>query len=81
MVSIIKTRKGEVDKLIVRLKKKNAGHHNISKFPGLASRFPDCVIIERVSNQYTLRKKGGDVSNAVTLFQFPVKVAHAITAH
>ena len=81
LVTIIRTTKGEVDKLIVRLKKKNAGQHNRSKFPGLASRFPNCVIIERVSNQYTLRKKGGDVSNTATLFQFPVKLAHAITAH
>ena len=81
LVTIIRTTKGEVDKLIVRLKKKNAGQHNRSKFPGLASRFPNCVIIERVSNQYTLRKKGGDVSNTATLFQFPLKLAHAITAH
>ena len=50
LVTIIRTTKGEVDKLIVRLKKKNAGQHNRSKFPGLASRFPNCVIIERVSN-------------------------------
>ena len=42
---------------------------------------PDCVVIEKVSNQYTLRKKGGEVSNTATLFQFPVKLAHAITAH
>ena len=45
------------------------------------SKYPDCVVIEKVSNQYTLRKKGGEVSNTATLFQFPVKLAHAITAH
>ena len=81
LVDIIKTTKGEVDKLIIKLKNKNAGKFNKSKYPGLTSKYPDCVVIERVSNQYTLRKKGGEVSNTATLFQFPVKLAHAITAH
>ena len=47
----------------------------------MTAKYPDCVIIDRVSNQYTLRKNGGEVSNTATLFQFPVKLAHAITAH
>ena len=79
LVDVIKTTKGEVDKLIITLKNKNAGKFNKSKYPGLSSKYPDCVVIERVSNQYTLRKKGGEVSNTATLFQFPVKLA--ITAH
>ena len=81
LVDIIKTTKGEVDKLVIKLKNKNAGKFNKSKYPGLTAKYPDCVIIDRVSNQYTLRKNGGEVSNTATLFQFPVKLAHAITAH
>ena len=81
LVDIIKTTKGEADKLIIKLKNQNAGKFNKSKYPGLNSKYPDCVVIERVSNQYTLRKKGGEVSNTATLFQFPVKLSHAITAH
>ena len=81
LVDIIKTTKGEADKLIIKLKNQNAGKFNKSKYPGLNAKYPDCVVIEKVSNQYTLRKKGGEVSNTATLFQFPVKLAHAITAH
>ena len=54
---------------------------NRSKHPGLAAKYPDCVIIERVSNQYTLRKRSGDVSTTATVIQFPIKVAFAITSH
>ena len=81
LVDIIKTTRGEVDKLVIKLKNKNAGNVNKTKYPGLSAKYPDCVIIDRVSNQYTLRKNGGEVSNTATLFQFPVKLAHAITAH
>ena len=81
LVDIIKTTRGDVDKLIIKLKNKNAGKQNRSKHPGLASKYPDCVIIERISNQYTLRSKGGDVSSTATVIQFPVKLAHAITSH
>ena len=70
LVDIIKTTKGEVDKLVIKLKNKHAGRFDRSKYPGLSSKYPDCVIIERVSNQYTLRKKGGEDSNTATLFQF-----------
>ena len=41
----------------------------------------ECVIIERVANQYTLRKKGGDVGTTATVIQFPIKLAFAITSH
>ena len=39
------------------------------------------MVIERVSVNYSLRKKGGAVGATATLVQFPIKVAHAITAH
>ena len=34
-----------------------------------------------MSNQYTLRKKSGDVGTIATVIQFPVKLAFAITSH
>ena len=39
------------------------------------------MFIERVANQYTLRKKSGHVGSSALVIQFPVKPAHAITAH
>ena len=67
--------------LIVKLKNTRAGRQNRQNHPGFAARYPNCVIIERVSNQYTLRKKGGVVGTTATVIQFPVKLAFAITAH
>ena len=81
LVDVIKTTEGKVDKLIVKLQNIKAGRQNRQNHPGLASRYPKCVIIERVSNQYTLRKKGGVIGTTATVIQFPVKLAFAITAH
>ena len=79
LVAVIKSKDGEVDKLIVKLQKKNAGIQNRRKFAGLASKYPDSVILERSSVNHSLRKRGGAVGSTATLEQFPVKLAHAIT--
>ena len=81
LIDVIRTTKGECDKLVIRLQNKTAGKQNRQNFPQYAVRYPDCVIIERVSNQYTLRKKSGDVGTAALVIQFPVKLAFAITSH
>ena len=39
------------------------------------------MFIERVTNQYSLRKRSGDVSSTASVIQFPVKLAFAITSH
>ena len=39
------------------------------------------MVIERATLNYPIRKKGGAVGSSATLVQFPVKLAHAITAH
>ena len=81
LINIIKTTKGVVDKLVLKLNNKQVGNRNRSKHLTLSRKFPDCVIIERVSNQYPLRKKNGQGGSSATLIQFPVKLAFAITAH
>ena len=81
LVALINTKDGEADKLIVKLQKKDAGIKNRRKFPGLAMKYPESVIIERATINYSIRKKGGAVGSTATLVQFPVKLAHAITAH
>ena len=70
-----------IDKLIVRLKKKDAGAHNRSKYPGYIKKYPESVIIERATVNYPIRKRGGAVGSTATLVQFPLKLAHAITSH
>ena len=70
-----------MDKLVVKLNKKNSGVQNRAKYPGLASKYPECVFIERVTNQYSIRKRSGDVSSTASVIQFPIKLAFAITSH
>ena len=81
LISIIKSDYGRIDKLVVRLQKKSAGSENRKKYPGLAQMYPGMVIIDRVSINYSIRKKGGAIGSTATLVQFPIKLAHAITAH
>ena len=81
LVDVIKTKSGEAEKLVIKLHNKGAGKENRQKHPGLTARYPDCVFIERVANQYALRKKSGHVGSSALVIQFPVKPAHAITAH
>jgi hypothetical protein len=81
LVSVITSKDGEADKLIIKLQRKDAGIQNRRKYPGLAMKYPECVVIERVTINYSIRKKGGSVGSTATLVQFPVKLAYAITAH
>ena len=50
------------------------------KHPGLALKYPNGTVIEKVSNSYPLSKRTSSASSAV-LIQFPIKLAHAITEH
>ena len=70
-----------VDKLIIQLRNSRAGEMNRQRHPLLASRYPGCVIIDRVSFQYSICNSSGDVGSTATLIQFPVSLAHAVTAH
>ena len=81
LIDVVKTKTGEVDKLIINLVNANVGIENRKKFSNITNKFTQSVIIERVTVSYSLRKNGGKVGSNVTLFQFPVKLAHAITAH
>ena len=81
LMGIIKTTGGEVDKLIIKLNHKKAGAENKRKHQQLTSRYPECVVIDRVAIQYTLRKRSGEAGATATVIQFPVKLAFAMTSH
>ena len=78
---VVRTTKGEVDKLVIKLNNDRAGKKNRSQYPILAAKFPNCIVIERVNYQYSLRKKSGDAGAKANVIQFPVTLAFAITAH
>ena len=79
--AVIKTSSGQVDKLIIKLVRKSAGVKNRQSHPLLAKKYPDCIVVERASFQYPLRKKSGNIGTSATVIQFPVKLAFAITSH
>ena len=81
IVDVIRTTKDVIDILVLKLVDKKAGDSNRKKYPKLSQQYPDCVFLERVSVQYTLRRKSGNVGSTATVIQFPVRLAHAITAH
>ena len=81
LIGIINTKDGDADKLIIKLNRKDSGVQNRRKYQGLAMKYPGSVFIERATVNYSIRKRGGAVGSTATLVQFPVKLAHAITAH
>ena len=64
----------KVDKLIVELQNKNSGKLNRQKHPLLAEKYPNCVVLERMSFQYSIRNKSGHVGSTATVVQFPIRV-------
>ena len=83
LIDVIKPdpKKMAVDMLIIKLVDSRAGEQNKRKNPTLSMKYPDCVFIERVNFQYTLRKKSVDIGSTAHVIQFPVRLAYAITAH
>ena len=81
LISIIKTRDNKVDKLIIKLEKEDAGKENRKKYASISKIYPGTITVERVSVNYSIRKKGGVIGSTATLIQFPIKPAHAISAH
>ena len=78
---IIRREDKKIEILIIKLKDSNAGKSNMSQHPNLSLKYPNCVFIRRISMQYSIRKKTGDVGSMATVIQFPVRLAHVITAH
>ena len=81
LVAVIRTTTGKLDKLVMKPARKDVGIENRRRHPGLARKHPDCVFIDRVSYEYSIRKKGGSVGTQATVVQFPIRLAFAITAH
>ena len=81
LAGVIKTTSGEIDKLLIRFDNEKVGRNSKEKHPLINAKYPDCIVIDRVALQYTLRKKSGDVGTTATVIQFPIKLAFAITSH
>ena len=78
LVAVIKAKDGAVTKLMVSFNNKNVGKEWRQKNPGLASRYPGCSGIDRVSMSYSLKEKA---AKNITIIQYPLKLAKAVTSH
>ena len=81
LIAVVKAEDGSISKCIVEFQKAKIGSNNRSKNPQYAMKYPSGTVIEKVSFSYGLSKKATVASSQATLIQFPLKVAHAITAH
>ena len=78
---VVRTEDGSISKCIVEFKSEKAGRESRSRNPQFSAKYPKGTIIEKVSFDYPLSKKSSAASKKATLIQYPLKVAHAITAH
>ena len=81
LTGVIKTSSGDdIDKLVVKFNNSQVGKKWRQRNPALAAKYPDCVVLSRTRYVYTLTKRGSEGASA-TMYQFPLMVANAITAH
>ena len=73
LVGVVKTKKGEVDKLVIRPRDPTVGLQNQAKFPQLAQQHPGCFFLERSSHTYSISKRSGDIGSTATVIQFPIR--------
>ena len=81
LIDIVRASDGSVGKCIVEFKREKVGMKSRANNPQYAKRYPRGTVIEKVSYSYSLSRKSTSASTKPTLIQFPIKVAHAITAH
>ena len=75
----IKNTAGDVVKLIVEFKNEKVGAKNRQENAHLLKKYPKGTIIEKTDTPYKLSKKSTE--SYARVIQFPIKLAHAITAH
>ena len=81
LIATVKADDGSISKCIVEFKKQKIGTKNRANNQQYAAKYPSGTVIEKVSYSYPLSRKATAASTHAVLVQFPLKVAHAITAH
>ena len=81
LIATVKADDGSISKCIVEFKKQKIGTKNRANNQQYASKYPSGTVIEKVSYSYPISRKATSASTHAVLVQFPLKVAHAITAH
>ena len=75
---VVKGPTGEVKMLMVRFALENAGRQWRAENPGITAKYPGCTGIKKILHNYSLTDKS---AKNIQLHQFPIMLAHAVTAH
>ena len=85
VMAVIRKDDGQLDKIIVKFNNTSVGKENRQKFKMILTKHkmehPGYCVIERVMMQYSIRDSSGAAGSKATLFQFPLKLSKATTAH
>jgi len=80
VMAIVKNAKEEVDYVVVKFNQERAGKQKRSDNKQLEGKYPGGTKVERYNLTYTLSGRAG-VGSTANLVQFPLRLAHALTAH
>ena len=81
LVDVLLSNDGKPDKLVIKLVDRKAGKQNQSKHSEILRKYDSCIIVERVSIKYSIRKAKGKIGSYAKVIQFPVRVSYATTSH
>ena len=77
---VVKGSTGEIHTLMIKFTKENVGHIWREENPILAKKYPGYTGIKRIMHSYSKNYRKDNAKN-IQLHQFPIIVAHAVTAH
>jgi ATP-dependent exoDNAse (exonuclease V) alpha subunit len=80
VMGIVKNHKDEVEYLVVKFHQERAGKQKRADNKQIESKYPGGTKVERYNLTYTLSGRAG-VGSTANLVQFPLRLAHALTAH
>ena len=80
VMAIVKNAKGEVEYVVVKFNQERAGKQKRSDNKQLEGKYPGGTKVKRYNLTYTLSGRAG-VGSTANLVQFPLRLAHALTAH
>ena len=81
LIGIEKDKRGNINKLFVKFDEDCQGALRRKASSSYNWKFPGCTIIEKVMFSYSLSKKSTRGSNTAKVYQFPIVLCFAATAH
>ena len=80
IIAIIRSTDGEVDHVLVKFNQENAGKEKRAQNKQILVKYPGATRVDRYNLTYTLSGRTG-VGSTANIVQFPLRLAHALTAH